>query len=241
MYGSVEEGMDQDGIPTMRVMSAVDVKQTAESELTLEWDSSAANDMIADSTLAVITEIDKSPASVKMTTGTHTHRHEREHHPHSDHDYTHNPMVRIQRLGLFLEAHFGEVEYHMPDEDLASEQEELASHGEPSFLIQLDDAEARINLLSMTVDSSSEAFRRRVEAVLEMAVSTVSSLSESFASGAPEEFSSGRIHKPTKDDVRLLGETEGDADQAVANDDGGSSPEVEIRGDGTDESLLRSE
>lgn len=46
-------------------MSAVDVKQTAGNELTLEWDSSAANDMIADSTLAVITEIDKSPASVK--------------------------------------------------------------------------------------------------------------------------------------------------------------------------------
>ena len=74
-----------------------------------------------------------------------------------------------------------------------------------------------------------------------MAVSTVSSLSESFASGAPEEFSSGRIHKPTKDDVRLLDETEGDAEQAVANDDGGSSPEVETRRDGTDESLLRSE
>ena len=46
-------------------MGAVDVKQTAPHELTLEWDSSAANDMIADSTLAVITEIDKSPASAK--------------------------------------------------------------------------------------------------------------------------------------------------------------------------------
>ena len=46
-------------------MGAIDVKQTSENELTLEWDSSAANDMIADSTLAVITEIDKSPASVK--------------------------------------------------------------------------------------------------------------------------------------------------------------------------------
>jgi cleavage and polyadenylation specificity factor subunit 3 len=48
-------------------MGAVDVKQTAEHELTLEWDSSAANDMIADSTLSIITEIDKSPASVKST------------------------------------------------------------------------------------------------------------------------------------------------------------------------------
>jgi cleavage and polyadenylation specificity factor subunit 3 len=57
-------------------------------------------------------------------------------------------MVRIQRLGMFLEAHFGEVEYHMPDEDM-DEQEGAAPDGEPSFLIQLDDAEARINLLSM--------------------------------------------------------------------------------------------
>jgi cleavage and polyadenylation specificity factor subunit 3 len=48
-----------------QVMGTVDVKQTGEHELTLEWDSSASNDMIADSTLALITGIDKSPASVK--------------------------------------------------------------------------------------------------------------------------------------------------------------------------------
>lgn len=46
-------------------MGAVDVKHTAEHELTLEWDSTASNDMIADSVLALITGIDKSPASVK--------------------------------------------------------------------------------------------------------------------------------------------------------------------------------
>jgi len=155
-------------------------------------------------------------------------------------------MIRIQRLGLFLEAHFGEVEYHMPDEDSETEEEELTSRGEPSFLIQLDDAEARINLLSMvrpslfishffthlchdaqTVDSSSEALRRRVEAVLEMAVSTVSSLSESFASGAPEEFSSGRIHK-TKADISPSDVAEGDGTQTVVNQNESSSPEVEI-------------
>ncbi|KAH9998453.1 beta-lactamase-like protein [Russula compacta] len=224
MYGHIEEGLDQDEIPTMRVMGAVDVKQTAENELVLEWDSSAANDIIADSTLAIITEIDKSPASVKLTAGTQGHRHEHEHHPHSDHDYTHNPMVRIQRLGMFLEAHFGEVEYHMPDEDMEAEQEEPTPHGEPSFLIQLDDAEARINLLSMTVNSSSEVLRRRVEGVLEMALSTVSSLSESFLSGAPEEFSSGRIYK-RKGDVPSSNETDLNAEKA-ASDDGGKDSEV---------------
>lgn len=48
-------------------MGAVDIKQTGEREMTLEWDSSASNDMIADSTLALITGIDTSPASVKRT------------------------------------------------------------------------------------------------------------------------------------------------------------------------------
>jgi hypothetical protein len=58
-------------------------------------------------------------------------------------------MLRIQRLGMFLEAHFGEVEYHMPDEGMETDQEGATPDGEPSFLIQLDDAEARIKLLSM--------------------------------------------------------------------------------------------
>jgi hypothetical protein len=46
-------------------MGIVDVKQIDEHELTLEWESSSSNDMIADSTLALISGIDSSPASVK--------------------------------------------------------------------------------------------------------------------------------------------------------------------------------
>ncbi|KAI0036848.1 beta-lactamase-like protein [Vararia minispora EC-137] len=153
MYGSVEDGIDAEGIVTMRVMGVVDVKQTGEQEIALEWESSAANDMIADSTLAVLTTIDRSPAS---------------------------------RLGMFLEAHFGDVEYHMPEEPDEVEQGEQPS-AEPSFLIQLDEADARINLLSMTVESPSPGLRRRVQAVLNMALSTVSSLSESFAAPPPPD------------------------------------------------------
>lgn len=84
MYGTVEEGLDKDGVPTFRVsllllglllanftsfkvMGVLDVKYTNEQELTLEWESSSSNDMIADSTLALITGIDSSPASVKCT------------------------------------------------------------------------------------------------------------------------------------------------------------------------------
>ncbi|KAJ7267628.1 beta-lactamase-like protein [Mycena haematopus] len=39
----------------------------AEHELMLEWDSSASNDMLADSTMALIAGIDRSPASVKLS------------------------------------------------------------------------------------------------------------------------------------------------------------------------------
>jgi cleavage and polyadenylation specificity factor subunit 3 len=49
-------------------MGAVDVKHTGPLELTLEWDSSASNDMIADSAIALIFGIDRSPASVKRKT-----------------------------------------------------------------------------------------------------------------------------------------------------------------------------
>lgn len=52
-------------------MGVVDVKHSGEHELTLEWDSGASSDMIADSTLALITGIDKSPASVKRACQTY--------------------------------------------------------------------------------------------------------------------------------------------------------------------------
>ncbi|KAK0504613.1 beta-lactamase-like protein [Armillaria luteobubalina] len=222
MYGHVEEGLDKDGVPTMRVMGAVDVKQTQEHELTLEWDSSASNDMLADSTLALITGIDKSPASVKLTSHGHTHSHPDPHeHPHADPspDDDTASMKRIQRLIMFLEAHFGEVELHMPEE-LDEEQEPDGPGNEPSLLVQLDEADARISLVSMIVTSSNESLRKRVEAVLDMAVTTVSSLTESFSSTVSsvhhEEDSEKNAKKGPSFDVPQDASTE--AENVVAPD-----------------------
>ncbi|PPQ90538.1 hypothetical protein CVT25_015852 [Psilocybe cyanescens] len=191
MYGTVDEGMDKDGVPTMRVMGVVDVKHTGEHELTLEWESSSSNDMIADSTLALITGIDKSPASVKLTSHTHSHSHSHSDaatytHPHADPDPETSSNMRIQRLAMFLEAHFGEVELHMPE--TSDEEPELGEEDrerEPSFLVRLDDAQAQIGLITLAVDSANDVLKKRVEAVLDMAITTVSSLSESFMSGGP--------------------------------------------------------
>ncbi|KIM45434.1 hypothetical protein M413DRAFT_442111 [Hebeloma cylindrosporum] len=189
MYGSVEEGLDKDGVPTMRVMGVVDVKHTGDHELTLEWESSSSNDMIADSTLALITGIDTSPASVKLTTSSHSHSHSPtstpHSHPHADPEGESSSVMRIQRLAMFLEAHFGEVELHMPETTEEEPESGEDEHRDPSLLVVLDDAEAQISLVTLTVSSSNETLKKRVEAVLDMALTTVSSLSESFVSGAP--------------------------------------------------------
>lgn len=204
---------------------------------------------------------------IPVTTSSHSHSHSHppalDHsHPHSDESYLSNPMTRIQRLGMFLEAHFGEVEYHMPEEDPEPAQEEMEQGettspphaAEPSFLIQLDEADARINLISMvrhsfncptifpllrglpedcladtivfvqTVESDSEAVRKRVEAVLQMAVSTVSSLSETFVSGAPLELDEGlgekekAIQKGNEDELSQAPATGADPDPAAKAD-----------------------
>lgn len=65
MYGSVESGVDNEGIPTMRVMRTVDLKYTGEHEMCIEWMGGSSNDMVADSVLALLMGIDTSPASVK--------------------------------------------------------------------------------------------------------------------------------------------------------------------------------
>ncbi|KAJ7725841.1 beta-lactamase-like protein [Mycena maculata] len=167
LFGSFDEGFDQNGVPTIRVMRAVDVKQTGEYELTLEWESNASSDMLADSTLALIAGIDKSPASVKVTAQRHSESH---FHPHADQQDT-----VVKRLAWFLEAHFGEVELHMPDQ---SDEESEKNEGDlgPSILVRRDEATACIDLKSLAT------LKKGVESVFDMVVTTTSSLGQAFVS-----------------------------------------------------------
>jgi hypothetical protein len=50
---------------------------------------------------------------------------------------------------MFLEAHFGEVELHMP------EKEPEDDHWDPNLLVVLDDAEAQISLVTLVSSSFS--------------------------------------------------------------------------------------
>ncbi|EST07447.1 RNA-metabolising metallo-beta-lactamase [Kalmanozyma brasiliensis GHG001] len=76
MYGRLQEGVDaEEGLRTLRIMGAVDVRQSAKHELLVEWVSSIANDMVADSIVALLLGIDSAPSSVKMTMHSHKHHH----------------------------------------------------------------------------------------------------------------------------------------------------------------------
>ncbi|KAI6046150.1 beta-lactamase-like protein [Pisolithus marmoratus] len=192
MFGKIEEGFDKDGVQTLRVMGVVDLKHTAEHELTLEWDSSASNDMIADSTLTLITGIDTSPASVKLTSQSCAHVH-----PHAD-SKNESSYTRIQILAEFLENHFGEVELHMPDatgEDQHDHEQDEDSNRDPALILRVDEADAHINLVTLVVTCTSAMLRKRIEAVLDMAVSTISSLTELFKTSAPMMNEEGAVDK----------------------------------------------
>lgn len=192
MFGKVEDGFDKDGVRTLRVMGVVDLKHTAEHELTLEWDASASNDMIADSTLTLITGIDTSLASVKLTSQPCAHAH-----PHAD-SKNESSYTRIQILAEFLENHFGEVELHMPDasgEDQHDHEQDEDANRDPALILRVDEADAHINLVTLVVTCTSETLRKRIETVLDMAVSTISSLTELFKSSAPMMNEEGAIEK----------------------------------------------
>ncbi|WVQ83623.1 endoribonuclease YSH1 [Cryptococcus sp. DSM 104549] len=178
MYGEVEEGQDEQGRAAFTVMNGVQVVQISETVVELQWSSSSSNDMIADSALAVLLGIDGSPATVKLTTTPHRHAHHH-HHGHSrgkaeKGDQPQPDFTEFDRLRLFLEAHFGEV---------SGPNTTVPEGGEDDLLtmeVKVDDAVAKVDLISMRVESESADLRRRVETVLEMALATVKPLSQSF-------------------------------------------------------------
>jgi len=68
---------------------------------------------------------------------------------------------------------------------------------EPVLLIRLDEADALVHLRSMAVSSANETLRKRVESVVDMALTTVSSLSEMY-SGNTTSVANGGVIRPVE-------------------------------------------
>ncbi|KDE09187.1 hypothetical protein MVLG_00509 [Microbotryum lychnidis-dioicae p1A1 Lamole] len=134
MYGKIQQGVDKEGLMTMRIMDIVDVKAVGKIDWVVEWVGSVSNDMVADSVIALVLGVDKSPASVKKTSmGASSHCSHR--HPHAE-PITPPPKTtktlddaesageetsqekdlptRLDRLIAFLDSYFGKVELVIP-------------------------------------------------------------------------------------------------------------------------------
>ncbi|GJJ07702.1 endoribonuclease ysh1 [Clathrus columnatus] len=91
-----------------------------------------------------------------------------------------NDMIADATIALLLaidsnpasikKFHFGDVKLLTVDDS-------------PWILVQVDGSEASINVSTLVVNSDHEVLKSRVESVLNMAVTTISSLSESYTSG----------------------------------------------------------
>jgi len=175
MFGGVVEGLSEDKVPTLRIMKVLNVKRSGQQQVILEWESSASNDMIADSALALILGIDRSPASVKLTSRPCKHAHSEE--PRAT--YQAWLVDRAEQLRIFFTSHLGEVDIQnlSPDPDQVLED---IDERFPRLVIHGDNDDAVVNILSLDVSCSNDTLRTRVERILQMAIITIDSLDESF-------------------------------------------------------------
>jgi len=73
---------------------------------------------------------------------------------------------------------------NVPESEKGQDEGQDEVDPEPALLIRLDEADALVHLRSMTVSSANETLRKRVESVVDMALTTVSSLSEMYSGSA---------------------------------------------------------
>lgn len=186
MFGKVIEGVDLEGKQTVRIMDVLDLKQSKESafEFLLEWKSGVANDMVADSCLALLVGIEAMPASVRITTGEpHKHNHE------VDDAHTQNggngvlkvngdsvqtkgaeELARTEQLAAFLEARFGNVEEVLiggERDNLVERQEQTSLSGEEKVVIKQEDVNDGDDVMMKEVNGDGKGIVNHQEDVVE--------------------------------------------------------------------------
>ena len=138
----------------LRVMDSVTiVRKEKERQLLLEWTSTNVNDMMADSVVALILEIESHPASVKMTKSKCSHS--RGHlEPHQEYDF-----VRDK-----LRSHFDETHIH----EHANGEHYDESEGKAQYLdLNIDGAAVSVDLEQLEVIAENAEIQSRVNQVLQ--------------------------------------------------------------------------
>ncbi|OBA17038.1 Metallo-hydrolase/oxidoreductase [Metschnikowia bicuspidata var. bicuspidata NRRL YB-4993] len=165
MFGYINVINDSEDIWECLIMDMIYItadksKESKGLEITVEWiNNNAMADSLADSVVAILYNVDSSPASVKLTSKAHSHGHVKEEpseetvqeqevkKAHGNHDVE----TRIRRISTLLKAQFGDSISQI-DSDGAT--------------IKIGKAEAQVDFKTLGVVCPSRVLKDRVESII---------------------------------------------------------------------------
>ncbi|KAI8319624.1 Metallo-hydrolase/oxidoreductase [Martensiomyces pterosporus] len=159
MFGQLQQTTVKSGSGETNVLRVYDVVEISHSSsaahVEVEWEGNAMNDMVADSVVAVVLNIECSPASVKLTRSSCTHSHGTTKCKGGGHNGE-------AALVMFMKQQFTQVE--TPDD-----RKEVVVH--------LNDARATVDMQTLNIQTDSPILRSRIAAIIARVRRTMRSLS----------------------------------------------------------------
>ncbi|CAG8564415.1 6935_t:CDS:10 [Paraglomus brasilianum] len=157
MFGVLEEIEDNDEVVGLKILGVISLTHTSTKYVTLEWLGNSINDVIADSVLTVILNIESSPASVKVTKP-----------PHHSHSHTTTSEDILNDAERFLKQQFGEVR-RKPDSN------------DEVLIVSIDEQTAEVNVKTMEIQTDYDPLRNRLTSVLQRISRTIRPLDQTDA------------------------------------------------------------
>ncbi|KAJ1663108.1 endoribonuclease ysh1 [Coemansia sp. RSA 1813] len=151
----------------LRIYDAVDVLHSSwKVGVEIEWEGNALNDMVADSVVAVVLNIESSPASVKLTQGacdshSHSHSNKSDEKPCTvDTKLEASELAPVRssnaadisaKLALFMKQQFAHVEH---DND------------QKKFVVRLNELSATVSTVTLDIETDSPLLQSRIAAII---------------------------------------------------------------------------
>ncbi|KAJ1906039.1 endoribonuclease ysh1 [Coemansia sp. IMI 209127] len=167
----------------LRIYDAVDVVHSSwKAGVEIEWEGNALNDMVADSVVAVVLNIESSPASVKLTQGAcdgHSHSNSHNHSPSSSNKHDDKPGAAelapmrsshaadiSVKLALFMKQQFTHVEHD-------ADQKKL--------VVRLNELSASVSTATLDIETDSPLLQSRIAAIVARVQHTMRPLTHNSA------------------------------------------------------------
>lgn len=151
MYEGVESSVDKENKEVLRVYDALTISVHPNTHVVFEWTANPVNDMIADSALALVLQLESNPSAIRMkikkeATAEGGAMAEGGALEEGEEEDEHTNQIRH-----LLSAQFGKVELDVESGKL---------------LLNIDESQASVDVLSLAVECDNNALKERLEVAL---------------------------------------------------------------------------